>query len=84
MKLLKLTACRLAVSGGNVCKAAVMGDAIMEESSDRGSIPLSSIACGKEEPTEWEDALSLGRNGLNIVFKLFLGQSTIRMIKRFL
>ena len=60
MKLLKLTACRLAVSGGNVCKAAVMGDAIMEESSDRGSIPLSSITCGKD------------RNGLNIMFKPFL------------
>ena len=42
MKLLRATACRLAVVRGNVSKATVMGDAMMEESSDRGSIPLSS------------------------------------------
>ena len=44
MKLLRFTACRLAVSRGNVSKATVMGDAMMEESSDAGSIPASSIA----------------------------------------
>ena len=42
MKLLKLTACHLAVGGGNVKKMTVMGDAAMNRLSDRGSIPLSS------------------------------------------
>ena len=43
MKLLKLYACRLACSGGNVKVTAVMGDTAMDGLSDRGSIPLRSI-----------------------------------------
>ena len=46
MKLLRSFACRLAEFRGNVYKATVMGDAIMEESADAGSIPASSIPGG--------------------------------------
>lgn len=46
MKLLRVLACRLANIRGNVKKATVMGDAVMEESSDAGSIPASSIYIG--------------------------------------
>ena len=43
MKLLKSAACHWASDGGNVKVMTVMGDAVMEELSDRGSIPLRSI-----------------------------------------
>ena len=46
MKLLKAEACHLASAGGNVKEMTVMGDALMDRLSDRGSIPLRSI-CGK-------------------------------------
>ena len=36
----------------------VMEETVMEGPSDAGSIPASSIYCGKEGPTQWEDALS--------------------------
>ncbi len=36
----------------------VMEETVMEGPSDAGSIPASSISCGKEGPTQWEDALS--------------------------
>ena len=35
-----------------------MEETVMEGPSDAGSIPASSISCGKEGPTQWEDALS--------------------------
>jgi len=43
MKLLKPAACHSAAGRGNVKGLAVMGDAIVDRLSDRGSIPLSSI-----------------------------------------
>lgn len=36
----------------------VMGESIVNWLSDRGSIPLSSIFCGKEGSMKWEDTLS--------------------------
>ena len=39
----------------------VMGDALVDGLSDAGSTPARSIACGKEGPTKWEDALSQSR-----------------------
>jgi len=42
MKLLKLTACLPAVSGGNVKRQTMMEDAVAEGLSDRGSTPLRS------------------------------------------
>ena len=48
MKLLKAEACHLASAGGNVKEMTVMGDALMDRLSDRGSIPLRSI---RKEPT---------------------------------
>ena len=43
MKLLNPTACHPAVGRGNAKRMTVMGDAIVNWLSDRGSIPLSSI-----------------------------------------
>ena len=48
MKLLKPGACHSASGRGNDKGMTVMGDAIVNWLSDRGSIPLSSIICGKE------------------------------------
>lgn len=42
MKLLNPTACHPAVGRGNAKRMTVMGDAIVNWLSDRGSIPLSS------------------------------------------
>ena len=42
MKLLKSSACHSADDGGNVKIMTVMGDALMNGLSDRGSIPLRS------------------------------------------
>ena len=49
MKLLKPAACHSAAGRGNVKGLAVMGDAIVDRLSDRGSIPLSSILDASEE-----------------------------------
>ena len=42
MKLLKLSACLPAVSGGNVKLQTMMEDAVVDGLSDRGSTPLRS------------------------------------------
>ena len=52
MKLLRSFACRLAGVRGNVYKATIMGEAVMEEPSDAGSIPASSILYHEEGPSE--------------------------------
>ena len=43
MKLLKLSACLPAVSGGNVKRQTMMEDAVVDGLSDRGSTPLRSM-----------------------------------------
>ena len=59
MKLLKLSACLPAVSGGNVKGQTMMEDAVVDGLSDRGSTPLRSIKKGLTERKLCRTFLSL-------------------------
>ena len=54
MKLLKLSACLPAVSGGNVKRQTMMEDAVVDGLSDRGSTPLRSIKIVSQDEILWD------------------------------